>query len=232
MKRGFDIVFLLIVGLHIYAGQHDLKLAADFSKPFIVGSLLVYFLFRGWKYFDSSFFRLISIGLIFSLCGDVALIYQKSDPLFFTLGLSAFLIGHIFYTTAFTKTYLENHEIALIKRHGWVLILIAAYGFLFFRAIQDHLGKMIGPVMLYTLVISLMLLMAANRYKRVNAKSWRYIFFGALLFVASDSLLAWNKFVEAIDYSHFLIMGTYSFAQYFIAMGAVEQLRDQSQVHR
>ncbi len=232
MKRGFDIVFLLIVGLHIYAGQHDLKLATDLSKPFIVGSLLVYFLVQGWKYSERSFFRLISAGLIFSLCGDIALIYQKSDPLFFTLGLSVFLIGHIFYIIAFTKTYLENHEIALIKRHGWVLILIAAYGFLFFRAIQGHLGKMIGPVMLYTLVISLMLLMAANRYKRVSAKSWRYIFFGALLFVASDSLLAWNKFVEAIDYSHFLIMGTYSFAQYFIAMGAVEQLRDQAQVHR
>lgn len=232
MRKGFDIIFLLILGVHLYAGEQKIDLIANCSKPFIVGSLLIYLIVKGRQYLNSGFFRLIFFGLFLSLAGDIALMYQKIDSLYFTLGLSAFLVAHILYTIAFTKTYLENHEIALIKRHGWVLVLIAAYGYLFFRAIKDHLGEMIGPVMLYTVVISLMLLMAANRYKRVGAKSWRYIFFGALLFVTSDSLLAWNKFVEHFHYAHFLIMSTYGVAQYLIAMGALAQVRDQAKLHR
>jgi len=232
LRKVFDIVFLLILGFHLYAGEQQMQFFADFSKPFIVGSLLIFVIARGRRFLNSGFLRLIIFGLFFSLIGDIALVYQKVDSIYFTLGLSAFLVAHVLYTIAFTKTYLRNHEIALIKRHGWVLVLIAAYGFLFFRSIQDYLGEMIGPVMLYTLVISLMLLMAANRYKRVGAKSWRYIFFGALLFVTSDSLLAWNKFVEDISYAHFLIMSTYAMAQYLIAMGALAQIRDQATLHR
>jgi uncharacterized membrane protein YhhN len=48
---------------------------------------------------------------------------------------------------------------------------------------------------------------------------------GAVLFVASDSILAWNKFVNHVPHSHLLIMGTYGLAQWGIAMGAVIQIQ-------
>lgn len=40
---------------------------------------------------------------------------------------------------------------------------------------------------------------------------------GSLLFVASDTVLAWNMFVEAVPYSGVLIMTTYYGAQLLIA---------------
>ena len=165
------------------------------------------------------------LGLIFSLGGDTLLMFQDQGG-FFVYGLSSFLLAHIFYILAFFRTNRKNHEIPLIKRQGWVMVLIVAYGFLFFREIKDDLGSMIGPVMIYTMAITLMLLLAANRYKKVSDKSYWFVLGGALLFVASDSILAWNKFVHHLDWSHTLIMSTYGLAQLFIAQGAILQLED------
>ena len=105
------------------------------------------------------------------------------------------------------------------------MVLIFGYGYFFFRTIKGHLGKMTGPVIAYITVISLMLLMAVNRYNRVGKISFWLIAVGALLFVASDSLLAWNKFMHPLFGAHILIMGTYGIAQLCIMLGALRQVK-------
>ena len=84
------------------------------------------------------------------------------------------------------------------------------------------------PVLIYVIVISTMLAVAMNRYGKVNHSSYTWIVMGAVLFVASDSLLAINKFHHAIEYSRYFIMLTYMGAQYFIVRGAVRQIEEQS----
>lgn len=226
MKKLFTILYLLLLIVHLLAGEMNLEQMAFITKPFLVLSLLLIFFYYQRKYVSNRFSKYISLGLFFCLAGDVLLMNQDQAN-FFVYGLAAFLMGHVFYILGFFRTYLDNHEIPLLKKQGWVMVLIVAYGFLFFRQIKDHLGEMIGPVIIYTMVITLMLLIAANRYKKVSPESFRYIFFGALLFVASDSILAWNKFVHSIDFSHAWIMATYGLAQLFITTGAVLQLKDQ-----
>jgi len=223
----FSLVYFLILAVHIYAGEQHYEMIATVSKPAILSSLIVFFILNILKNKKSSFGILILAGLCFSLVGDFLLIFQET-PIYFTLGLGGFLVAHIFYIVAFTKTYLKNHEISLIKKYGWVMLLIAAYAWFFFNAIRDFLGSMIGPVLVYTMVISLMLLIALNRFRKVSTSSFVWIALGAFFFVASDSLLAWNKFVRDLDHAHLLIMLTYGLAQYGIARGAVVQLRDVS----
>jgi uncharacterized membrane protein YhhN len=46
-----------------------------------------------------------------------------------------------------------------------------------------------------------------------------YILVGAIIFVSSDSILAFNKFYEPVVLSSFLIMITYLVAQYLIVSG-------------
>ncbi len=162
--------------------------------------------------------------------GDILLIFQQVDGIYFVLGLSAFLLGHLGYIVAFTRTSDEGHNIALIKRQGWVMVLVFAYGYFFFKQLEPHLGEMIFPVLLYTVVICLMLLLAVNRYERVDRKSFQLIALGALLFVVSDSVLAWNKFVDPLPFSHSLIMTTYGLAQFFIAAGAMIQGRSEAAI--
>ena len=198
---------------------------ANISKPALLSVLIAYFfidLLNGKK---DSFGFLILAGLSFSLIGDILLIFQDELAIYFMLGLGSFLIAHLLFIAAFTKTYLVNHEIKFLQRYGWVMLLIVTYAWFFFDAVKASLGSMMGPVLIYIMVISLMLLIALNRFRKVSAASFAWITVGAFFFVASDSLLAWNKFFRELDHSHLLIMLTYGLAQYGIARGAVSQLR-------
>ena len=49
---------------------------------------------------------------------------------------------------------------------------------------------------------------------------------GAILFVASDSLLAFNKFYSSFEYADVIIMLTYGVGQLFITAGAAKYIRD------
>lgn len=225
MKKIFILIYVVILSVHLYAGSREYTEIAFFTKPALLISLIVFFLIDTNRKGSAKFRNLILLGLIFSLGGDVFLMFQGIDSGYFIAGLVSFLMAHIFYVWAFTITYLNNHVVPLIKRQGWVMILILAYGILFFRAIKDDVGSLIVPIFLYTTVITLMLLMAVNRQGRVGLQSFWLIAIGAALFVASDSFLAWNKFVEPLPESHFLVMSTYGLAQLFIVMGAVNQIQ-------
>ncbi len=226
MKRLIPAVYLAVLVLHLYSGHTDWPDIAFFSKPALLGLLLLHAIPSAIKYKAGAFGVLICTGLFFSLWGDVFLMFQQWDDTCFMLGLGSFFIAQVVYTIAFTRTNLVNHEIPLIKRYGFVMIAVIGYGLYFFNLIKDHLDGMIGPVMLYTLAITIMLLMALNRYKKVSDLSFWYIAFGAAFFMASDSILAWNKFVNEVDHSHISIMLTYGLAQYGIAVGSVAQMED------
>lgn len=69
---------------------------------------------------------------------------------------------------------------------------------------------LIAPVLFY---ITAIMLMAWAAFMTGN----RCLIIGSLLFVISDSVLAWNMFVSPVSYSHLAIMSTYYGAQFFIA---------------
>ena len=50
---------------------------------------------------------------------------------------------------------------------------------------------------------------------------------GAILFVVSDSLLAFNKFFAAFNNAGLIIMLTYGLAQLFITEGAVKYINSE-----
>ncbi|MEO5583666.1 MAG: lysoplasmalogenase, partial [Saprospiraceae bacterium] len=86
-------------------------------------------------------------------------------------------------------------------------------------------GMAIGlkiPVTLYGMMLTIM---AWNSWRCVQHFPLGILaVIGAVLFVASDSLLAINKFKTPIPYAGILIMTTYIFAQYFIVMGVKSRL--------
>lgn len=77
------------------------------------------------------------------------------------------------------------------------------------------------PVLMYAIIITVMAIMAVNRYGKVNIFSFKLILYGALFFLLSDSALAVNKFAQPIPQAGVLIMGTYMIAQYLIVYGTV-----------
>lgn len=225
MKRIFIIFYCLILIVHLFAGSFGYEYLEFATKPLLLSSLLVYFIVSTQRLNYGLFRKLIVGGLFFSFLGDIFLMFQSGSSPYFMLGLAAFFIAHLLYLWAFTRVYFQNQEVEIIKKQGWIMILILGYGIFFFRTVKDHLGKMSGPVIAYITVISLMLLMAVNRYNRVGKVSFWLIAIGALLFVISDSFLAWNKFMHQLTGAHLLIMGTYGIAQLCIMLGALRQVQ-------
>ncbi len=86
--------------------------------------------------------------------------------------------------------------------------------------------KLIGPVIAYGVVITLMLLSAMLTLFRPEWKTTpaALVSLGAMLFFFSDAILAWNKFVSPIKNGRVLNMVTYHLGQIGLIVGVVLQL--------
>ena len=103
MKKEFWLfVFIIALSADIGFILSELNSLRLFSKPLIVISLLVYFISKTASA-TSRLRTLIIAALVFSLLGDVLLLFEANDPLFFIMGLLAFLLAHIFYIIAFNN---------------------------------------------------------------------------------------------------------------------------------
>ncbi|MBL8001450.1 MAG: lysoplasmalogenase [Flavobacteriales bacterium] len=191
-----------------------------------------------WFYFNSRrvgdrFTLLIQAGLFFSLVGDVALMFQHLDEFNFILGLAAFLLAQLCYTLAFIQNIADAGGPQGVLLSSALSIPLLIYGFVFALDILPRLDNaLVMPVMVYAGAITLMGIMAAFRFQRTFAFSFWLVFIGALLFIASDSLLATNRFVRPLPYGNTLIMLTYALAQVGIAWGALVHVHDPEQVRR
>ncbi|SHE60670.1 lysoplasmalogenase [Pedobacter caeni] len=216
----FNLLFTLIFILQIYAEFNEVSSLRYLIKPCIVLSLLIMLYTQtGLK---GRFHKRLFTGLVFALAGDVLLMLAWKAPSYFMYGLVAFLICHVYYISAF---YLDFRSAQELDKKGAriAIVLCALFSISFYFFLRPHLGAMKLPVMVYTFVISMMMMMAAFRNKRVNTISFNLILFGALCFLLSDSILAYNKFVKGFDFAGVLIMATYMVAQYLITMGGVER---------
>ena len=161
-----------------------------------------------------------------SLAGDCFLMF----PGFFIPGLVAFLIAHLFYIARFKQAVPWFAS-------RWGLVIPAAYAALMFGLLW--LGGLPGglraPVAAYVVCISLMAAQAIGRAKYLRdeglrdgpmAASAKWVAVGALCFVASDSFLAWNRFVAPVNLlgldSAFWVLSTYYLAQILIVRGCLK----------
>lgn len=213
----FPVLFLAVVMAQLYGTFHPytLEVLNLVSKPLIMVTLMLfYYASKGFRKFDIVFY----IAMLFSLLGDVLLMFQEDKPDFFMFGLGAFLIAQISYAISFAKAP-EAQEVPIIKKYPLLMAIFGGYGFWVFTTLKPQLGSLQIPVMIYMIAILAMGITALNRYGKVPSKSWQYIMGGALLFIASDSILAFNKFNAEIEDAGFWIMLTYMGAQFMIVKG-------------
>ena len=193
------------------------------TKPLILLSLIC-FILVSTKGISCKFKRLLIVALFFSWGGDMFLMFDELYPLLFIFGLASFLISHLLYIFAFNQTAHPPLKVPLIKKHPWIIFLLIVFGSYVFKTLQPGLGEMVVPVIIYLIAIITMFLFALNRWGKVNLNSFLWITFGALFFIISDSILAFDKFHEHINNAHLIIMATYMFAQYAIVRGAYLQI--------
>jgi uncharacterized membrane protein YhhN len=204
---GLSIVYLLIV----FLGQEEL---AWFIKPFLIPFLLLGVCFYGS--FPSKKFLLTSLS--FSWIGDIILQFSDRHEVYFIIALIAFLISHVIYIITFSKQLkIRNRKNKAVFWIGVTVIIV--YLLTMITILLPNLGDLKIPVFVYAMVISTMLLFAYKGFFNWQEPANWYILLGAIIFVCSDSILAFDKFNVQIMHGSFLIMVTYLLAQYLIVKG-------------
>lgn len=152
-------------------------------------------------------------GLVLSLAGDVFLLVpddRRLGPLPpFIWGLAAFLLGHLAYVLGMVV----DGPSAL-----WALVGVAVVGATAGAVVPRLLAgvrrtdpSLLGPVVAYMAVISVMVVAAFGRAVPVGVA-------GALLFYASDATLGWNRFVSPSRAAEVAVMVTYHLAQALLVL--------------
>ena len=138
------------------------------------------------------------IGLAFCLIGDIALL-DVVDV--FILGLAAFLVGHGVFIAMFVTLHLR-HPLWGIPVALALVVHAATIGRRIVAGAIAQDSALRVPVMAYLVVIMSMAVVAA-----MTGRWWAIA--GALLFVASDTILGWRAFVGERRWMSLAVMVTY-----------------------
>jgi len=161
----------------------------------------------------ASYQSMIVLGMIFSLIGDVCLMAKTRD--LFQQGLISFAVAHMCYIIAFTS---QINQPLLNCVVGIQAVPFVLFGAFMITQLLPYLDKLRPHVIAYMSFILLMGLQAYNRYAFTPNTHCTYALIGALFFIGSDSLLAWNKFRAPFNNAAFWVLGTYFAAQWFMAL--------------
>lgn len=188
------------------------------TKPAVMICLFI------WLYLGTGlqgFAFWFGLGILFSLAGDVLLMISL-DRLFI-FGLAAFLLAHLSYIAGFGSQFVNA------SAGSFLLIVILAVSAV--RVIRRIIGamrarrenKLVLPVIVYSVVISIMLLAAMST---IFDRSWEtgasfLVSMGAFLFYLSDIILAWNKFVSPIKNGRVFNIATYHLGQIGLIAGVI-----------
>jgi uncharacterized membrane protein YhhN len=150
----------------------------------------------------------IAAGLVISLAGDVFMMLRKKR---FLEGLICFLVAQICYTFAFLSGI-------RLKFSSWPTLPLLIWTVLVVVILYPHLGKMRVPVIIYVLVIITMARAALERAIQLPGTAPLAAAAGGILFVISDSVVAFDRFVKPFRSAQAFILSAYFAAQWLIAL--------------
>ncbi len=159
--------------------------------------------------------RTILLGMAFSCMGDIFLMLPIDA---FVPGLIAFLLAHLCYIVAFRAGFRAGRAL-------WAAgALLAVFAGINLAGLWPLLPNDLRiPVVVYVAVLALMATLALARawsHASTTAPALqgaRWAAIGAILFVISDSVLAWDRFGGGLPAATLCVLSTYYAAQYCIA---------------
>jgi uncharacterized membrane protein YhhN len=207
------LAFVVISVANVLAVAAGLDAMATATKPFIVGLLLVWV----WLASDRRPPRLLMVGLVFALLGDVLL--DVPGTVAFLAGMGAFLAMQLCYISGFlglgARAVLRARPLVVA---AWLVLWVALN-----VALGPLLGDLRWPITVYSLALVAMAACGVATGSRLVAA-------GGLLFLVSDLLIGLRTAEVAIPAGGVLVMATYAAAQALIAVGWVARVsahRDQ-----
>lgn len=199
----------ILLALLLYCEKKKSTIGILITKPSL--SLLFVLTARLQPTPAPTYGALVLMALILSLIGDVCLI--SSSRRMFLCGLVVFLSGHVFYVIAF------YNRAAIGMWTGAGLLVAAVTGFVVFFWLRPFLGNMLGPVIAYIVVISIMVSGAASVMgdPLLPPLGRRLVFSGAVSFYLSDIWVARQQFVTDDYLNRAIGLPLYYLGQFLLA---------------
>jgi uncharacterized membrane protein YhhN len=148
--------------------------------------------------------------LALGLLGDIFLTLPRDR---FVAGLAAFLVGHLAYIAGFHAAGVPVGTTGL-----WLAVLLVPLALALLPIIRGarRAGhqELAGPIIVYSLVISAMVASALAGPSRLAAV-------GALLFIASDGLIGFQRFVGNRRWMGLAVIVTYHLGQAGLVLSLV-----------
>ena len=199
------LLYFLVSLLEITGIINEKRILLYVFKPLIIPVLALVYIISIQKRNN-----LYLAALFFSFLGDVFLLY--STELYFMLGLSSFLITHLFYIAILKR---EIKSFTTKKLISAALPFITIF-ILLISLLYKNLEALLLPVIIYGITICAFGTISLYTYFEKKSNRTLMVVVGAVIFIASDSIIALNKFYESQSIYPIAIMVTYVFAQYLI----------------
>lgn len=205
-KQGNKIIWIyfIVTALDLIGVGLKVDWLVLICKPLMMTSLMAFY----WVV-STRRSKLYLGALFFSLLGDIFLLDKEGQ---FLLGIGAFLVTQILFIILVLKRSSSSSKSNLI----WSAIPFLIYLVLLMRTLAPELDDLFYPVLIYGSVISVFGITALNYHLNQRSSESLILLSGALLFIASDSMIALNKFYSPHMIYPVAIMLTYALAQYLI----------------
>jgi len=210
-----EISFMLLN--HFFWGLLDVRMMHMITKPMPMILIIIATIIFIKEYGGNRFRSFMLLGLVLSLIADIILIFDGDE--FFLAGLGIFFCAHIMYIIAFS---IPQHKtgapvpINYMRSVYFVALMMILPAVLTAKMMEDGLPKvLIYSVIAYSAIISTLGWRAAARigYPTETMTSQILAFIGALLFICSDTTLAFNRFYMEVPHQKIIVLSTYWIAQ-------------------
>ena len=206
MKRSVLSFAVLIAAIWSMVSAQQMDASAyKVLKPLTTILVILIALFS-FNQENKTYNKYLTVALLFCLAGDIFLLNNQ----YFLFGLASFLLGHLVFIYAFST-------ISGFSRNIVPLIILLILCIPYFLYLKPGLGDLTTPVAVYMSVIIIMTWQAISLYFKEKQRAHLFIALGAVLFMLSDSLLAFNKFKATFAMADFAILSTYWLAIYTFA---------------
>jgi len=209
------LLFFLALCVHLYAIVAQMPTIRIISKCLLLPLLIIYLTVSTPN--TTAIKKMALLALFFSWLGDVVLL---SEGNFFVLGMLAFTMAHVRNGKILVRLQAFQLTGATWIGLGLALGTIS----LVYYFLQYSLGTFLIPVVVYMVFISTVWVLSFNLTNHPKYKAAAINFFipGMFLFVLSDGILAFNKFLlHQPERWDIWVMLTYALAQWLLTEGYI-----------
>lgn len=221
-KRVYTVLYFIILLIDLAGITFNIQTLSIAADPLLSVVLAVFFLTET-KSVAWPFRLLMFLALLFSFIGDIFLLFEEQNEIFFITGIAFFLLTHLSYIGFFLKIRYTNLPLPDCK---WPFIFLTEGALLLFIfSMLPYLADMSIPVIIYSIFISFTLLTSIHAFRlKEQSIGWLCIS-GAILFIASDTLEAIDHFYHTVPAGNVLITLTYGLAQWGLCAGGLWYLQ-------